>query len=191
MAEEGGDRASFIAVTSYPQDEMEKERHVRYMHLLPEIPVKKDEALNIDAGAYSYVYTVDYNRWALLGKPTPKMQKYYKIALNVNKKMAEAIKPGLTCADIYKVAEKELKRAGALPVHQTAGRMGHGMGMLFTEPPSVTLDDNTMMEPGLVISTEPQAHGEGMRIVWEDVWVVREDGAELITKETDELRQLA
>jgi len=190
MVEEGADKASFIAVTSYPQDDVTASRHVRYMHLLPETPLRKGEALNIDAGAYSYVYTVDYNRWAVLGRATDKMVKYYKIVTHVNRKMSEAVKPGLTCEDIYKVAEHELKSLGAFPKYQTAGRMGHGMGMLFTEPPSVTLGDRTKLEPGLVISTEPQAHGEGMRIVWEDIWVVIEGGVELISTETAELTEM-
>ena len=42
----------------------------------------------------------------------------------------------------------------------------------------------------MVISTEPQAHGEGMRIVWEDIWVVIEGGVELISTETAELTEM-
>lgn len=189
MIEAGADNASFIIISSFPQEDM-LSNPVRYINLFPDIPIKKGEALNIDAGASVYVYTIDYNRWATIGRASQKLIKYHKIGTQVAEKMADAIKPGATCSDIFQVAQKELKHFGAYPQALKTGRMGHSMGMLFTEPPSITADDYTVLEPGLVLSMEPFAYGERIAFVWEDVWVVREDGPELLTKETHELREI-
>jgi len=83
--------------------------------------------------------------------------------------MSETIRLGVTYSEI-KVATKELRKHGLYQDYQPSGRMSHGMGMLITEPPSLNSTDNTVLEPGLVFSTEPQAFGEGLRIVYEDVW---------------------
>ena len=78
----------------------------------------------------------------------------------------------------------DLERSGG-------ARMGHGQGMLLTEPPSVNPDDHTVLEPGMVISTEPGVRSGNVQFQWEDVHVITEDGHEQLTLETDELRELA
>ena len=36
-----------------------------------------------------------------------------------------------------------------------AGRYGHGLGMQLTEWPSLITDDQTVLEPGMVLTLEP------------------------------------
>ena len=71
-----------------------------------------------------------------------------------------------------------------------AARMGHGQGMLMTEPPSVSPEDHTRLEPGMVISTEPGVRSGNVQFQWEDVHVITEEGQEQLTLETEELREL-
>jgi Xaa-Pro aminopeptidase len=189
VLELGGDGISFVIVDSQPQDGM-KIVPLRYVSLIPNKPIKKGEALFVDGGAKCFAYTVDYNRWATMGRASERFVRQHRIIRAVSHKMAEAMKPGATCSDIYKIAHRELKHSGVFPETLSAGRMGHGMGMLFTEPPSLSDSDHTVLEAGLVLSSEPVSYAEGVRLVWEDVFVVTDDGAELITQETPELREL-
>ena len=76
------------------------------------------------------------------------------------------------------------------PLRIAKGRMGHGQGMLFTEPPSVAAADHTVLEVGTVLSTEPSVRSGEVSFLWEDVHVVTEDGHEQLTLETDELREI-
>lgn len=188
--EEGADSPSFVILASWPQDNVAAKDFALHRLLLPDVPTAKGEALFFDGGAYVHVYTVDYNRWGVFGSASPKMTKYHNIARDVSKRMGEALKVGATCSDIFKVARRELRNAGAYSEQIFAGRMGHGQGMLWTEPPSIAPEDMTVLEPGTVVSTEPFAVGESLWIAWEDTWVVREDGAELLTDESDELREI-
>jgi Xaa-Pro aminopeptidase len=76
------------------------------------------------------------------------------------------------------------------PAKLSRGRMGHGQGMLVTEPPSITPADHTVLEPGMVISTEPGLRMGDVHYLWEDVHVITEEGHEQLTLETPELREI-
>src|SRR5439155_26755831 len=108
----------------------------------------------------------------------------------------EALRPGITCSELHRIAVEACTEADVEPdrMHKRPGfRMGHGQGILFTEPPSIADDDHTVLEAGVVLSTEPGVSGGAARgnveYLWEDVHVVTEDGHEQLTLETDELRE--
>ncbi|MDA0745065.1 MAG: M24 family metallopeptidase, partial [bacterium] len=107
--------------------------------------------------------------------------------------MVEALGPGVRCSEVYGVGmaamgavcakHPELERFGP-------ARMGHGQGMLITEPPSVNPEDHTVLEPGMVLSTEPGLGCGAVRMLWEDVHVITEDGSEKLTMECEELWEI-
>ena len=183
--EEGGDRAAFVILQlDLPgaRNQFNYERSLR-----------KGDVLAVDAGAYVGMYTVDYARMATLGKASEKQKRVHQAILEVNGKMAEALKPGVKCSEIFQVGlkaiENESPRFDQLERLRGA-RMGHGQGMLITEPPSINADDHTVLEPGMVISTEPGIRSGGVQFQWEDIHVITENGHEQLTTETDELREL-
>lgn len=60
--------------------------------------------------------------------------------------------------------------------------------MLITEPPSVSEMDDTILEPGTVVSSEPAVVTDEGVFIWEDVLAIKDDGHEVLTRnETDEL----
>jgi Xaa-Pro dipeptidase len=64
-----------------------------------------------------------------------------------------------------------------------AGRFGHGLGKLMTEPPSISASDRTVLHPGTVITVEPMAkYGRGKILVHEENLVVTDDGPKLLTR---------
>ena len=67
------------------------------------------------------------------------------------------------------------------------GRMGHGQGIQLTEPPSVCPEDETVLEEGMIISTEPEV---GLNLLWEDVHVITADGSEQLTLEPVDLVEI-
>ena len=69
--------------------------------------------------------------------------------------------------------------------------MGHGVGMLVTEPPSISAINKTVLKPGYVVTTEPGVHETANgEFTWEDVYVVNDDGAEQLTTEKDDLFEI-
>ena len=185
ILEEGGDRTSFVILqldypgsgSQFPYDR----------------PLRRGDVLAVDAGAYAGMYTVDYARMATLGRATDEQKRVHQAVLEVNRKMIEALRPGVSCADIHSTAIEAVSHARIAvdpPGRTRHGRMGHGQGMLLTEPPSISPLDHTVLEPGMVISTEPGVSSGGVRFLWEDVHVITEGGSEQLTLETDELREV-
>lgn len=151
------------------------------------------QVVGVDTGARVGMYTIDYTRWGVLGPATDGLRRMYVALQEVNRTMAAALGPGVRCSEIYRVGNEAIVQACA----QTAGlerfgpsRMGHGQGMLITEPPSIHPDDRTPLAPGVVLSTEPGLSAAGVQMLWEDVFVITEDGCEQITAESDELREI-
>ena len=189
ILEEGGDRTSFCHIQN------SRPGHMNQFHY--DRPLERGMIIGMDAGAYYGMYTVDYPRFAVLGKPTAEQERVHEAVKYVSRKMAEALRPGLSCAEIHRVGAEACKDVDVEldDMHKRPGfRMGHGQGMLFTEPPSISEDDQTVLEPGMVLSTEPGLSGGKQRdkveYLWEDVHVVTEDGHEQLTLETDELREI-
>ena len=156
-------------------------------------PLEKGTVLAIDAGAYLGMYTVDYARMATLGKATDEQKRVHQAVLEVNETMMEAFKPGARCSDLHRLGVEAIQRAGVSvdkPERLSGARMGHGQGILLTEPPSIAPDDDTVLEPGMVVSTEPGVRSGGVQFLWEDVHLISVDGHEKLTLETDELREI-
>ena len=185
VLEEGGDGTSFVILQL---DEPGSRNAFKY-----DRPLRAGSILSVDAGARVGMYTVDYARMAVLGDATDEQRKVHSAALEVNRKMADTLRPGVTCAEIHRVGVGAMQEAGVQvddPRRLRESRMGHGQGMLLTEPPSINPGDQTVLTLGMVISTEPGVRSGNVSFLWEDVHVITEDGHEQLTLETNELREI-
>ena len=177
ILEEGGDRTSFVHLISGSPP-----CHTQH-HL--DRPLEKGNVLYVDTGAYARYYTVDYARLASLGRASNADKRAHGVLLEANDRMIEALKPGVTCAELHKIAADYIIGEGYDLV--PAGRMGHGQGILFTEPPSINPEDHTVLEEGMIISTEPEVE---IHLIWEDVHVITADSSIQLTTETPEFREI-
>ena len=62
-----------------------------------------------------------------------------------------------------------------------SGRIGHGMGLMSTEPPHVALYEETVCEEGLVFTIEPRVTNQYGVFNCEEVLVVTKTGVEVMT----------
>ena len=68
------------------------------------------------------------------------------------------------------------------------GRMGHGVGLANTEWPSLMPTDQTILRDGMVLAIEPgYDFGVGKLMLHEENIVVREGGAEILTRRAPEI----
>lgn len=184
ILEEGGDRTSFVILQSSKPGAANPFK--------PDRPLDRGDILAIDTGACCGLYTIDYPRMAVLGKAADEQKKAYDAILFVNRKMTQALRPGIRCSDLFAVCMKAIEQAGAQiddPSRLSSGRMGHGMGMIITEPPSIMPNDHTLLEPGMVISTEPGIRLGDVEFLYEDVHVITPDGSQRLTLESDVLHE--
>jgi Xaa-Pro dipeptidase len=92
-------------------------------------------------------------RTVAFGRLDPDRQRMYESVLHIRAETAPAIRPGATCADVFCAARAVYERLGYgsfLP-----GRIGHGLGLGPHEPPSLGPADKTPLQPGMVLTFEP------------------------------------
>jgi len=126
------------------------------------------------------------------GKPTQKQKDIHARCLEYQLGGIEAVKPGVTTADIATVWPDH-KAMGAKDEHEIFGlQYGHGIGVGLWEFPIISraysIDHPVEIEPGMCFALETYAGDgyDGVRL--EDEVVVTETGIEVITKfPTDEL----
>jgi len=128
------------------------------------------------SGVSYHGYGADVDRVWCIGEPSPAVRRWYRAAWECNRAMAEAIKPGNRCSDIYAACARVEEKHG-LPKRLT-GRVGHGLrnsGGLSVFP-----TNHTVLEPGMIISVEPMFGDEHGWFDLEDQYVVTEDGCEIL-----------
>jgi len=151
--------------------------------------IQTDELLLIDMGATVAGYASDMTRTFAVGKLDAKRQRMYRAVLESQLAVLAAIKPGMTCASVDRVARNVLRGFGLekLFVHST----GHGLGLEIHERPRVGRKEKTKLVAGMVITVEPGVYEEGsggVRI--EDTVVVTTHGCEVLTPTKKDLLTL-
>jgi Xaa-Pro aminopeptidase len=177
MMESGADKPGFVMLASGSLAES--------TYAPTNQKLKKGDTLFLDGGCNVGDYTCDFDRIAVIGKPSEKQVRFHKFAYKTSRKMMAEFKPGAALSHIADTCWKEYATAG-VPVTK-AGRAGHGQGMLHTEPPSISELDKTVLKPGMVVSVEPGLDTDVGLFVWEDVLAVTESGHELLSRESNEL----
>lgn len=131
-------------------------------------PIKKGDTIVVDSGAVYKGYSCEFNRCAVVGKPSEKLRKIYREFLKENKKSVEMIKAGT--------------KMGELPIWTH----GIGLGKIVELPyPNFALDgipyDEIVIEEGLTLATETIGEHRGYQIATEQNVVVTKDGNEVLT----------
>ena len=96
-----------------------------------------------------------------------------------------AARPGVAASSIWRAMADVLAKAGVEP--GSIGRMGHGLGMALTEPPSIHPADETVLAEGMALAIEPglfyaTGNGRDRLMVHEENIVLNDGGSRLITR---------
>lgn len=148
--------------------------------------VAPGDPIMVDFGAIYKHYYADETRTFFFGQPSDKMKEIYQIVLEANLAGISKVKPGRPIGEVDKAARAVIEKAGygEFFTHRT----GHGIGLDIHESPSVSSDNEQLMEPGMVFTVEPGIYlpeWGGVRI--EDDVVVTESGCEILTHYPKEL----
>ena len=134
----------------------------------------------IDTGSVFDSYYCDFDRNYAFGSISEKAKKAYRVTYEATEAGFKAAQVGNTTSDIFNAMNNVLQKGGALG--NTVGRLGHGLGLQLTEWPSNTASDNTVLEPGVVLTLEPgMAFLPGKEMVHEENIVITEDGPEWLS----------
>ncbi|MDB9865404.1 Xaa-Pro peptidase family protein [Candidatus Thioglobus sp.] len=142
--------------------------------------IEEGDLFIIDTGSVFDSYFCDFDRNYAFGHIGDEAKKAYRVAYDATEAGFNAAQVGNTTSDIFNAMNDILQKGGALG--NTVGRLGHGLGMQLTEWPSNTSTDNTVLEPGVVLTLEPgMAFLPGKEMVHEENIVITENGPEWLS----------
>jgi Xaa-Pro aminopeptidase len=176
MKKEGGDGPSFETILA------SNERSAMPHGVASDKTIQKEGFVKFDFGVYYKGYVSDMTRTIYFGEnPSDKHKEVYSVVLEAQKKACEAVKAGITCKDLDKIARDYITEKG---YGEYFGHgLGHGIGMYIHEHPFVNTKNDMVLEEGMIITIEPGIYLEGfggVRI--EDDVVVRKDYGEILNK---------
>ena len=148
MIENGAFKESFDTIVTSGADSS-------LPHAIPQAK-KLEQPILIDWGAIYDGYCSDNTRTMVY---TESQQEIWDIVAEAHDKAIKAIRPGMKCCEVDKVARDIIADYGYGDkfIHST----GHSLGLDIHETPGFSLRDETTVEEGMVITVEPGIYFEG------------------------------
>ena len=151
--------------------------------------IRPGELVIIDVAALTWngFKSCVYRTFCVGGKPTAEMKQYYDLALTWLRDSIDAVKPGVTTADIAAKWPSAMEVWGYEDEDQAAANLwGHGLGLAQYDQPVISriwsLEHPVEIQSGMVFALETQhgkVHDFGVRL--EEMLVVTDTGHELLT----------
>ncbi|MGX1880467.1 aminopeptidase P family protein [Streptomyces sp. NPDC055287] len=148
--------------------------------------IEEGDMVVLDFGGLKHGYGSDTSRTVHVGAPTAEEQRVHDVVREAQQAAFEAVRPGIACQDVDRVARAVITGAGYGErfIHRT----GHGIGVTTHEPPYMIEGERQPLVPGMCFSVEPGIYLPGrfgVRI--EDIVTVTEDGGRRLNTTAREL----
>jgi Xaa-Pro aminopeptidase len=138
--------------------------------------ISEGDTVVLDFGGLKDGYGSDTTRTVHVGVEVPaEVREVHDIVRHAQQAAFEAVRPGIACQEIDRVARRVITEAGygEYFIHRT----GHGIGLTTHEPPYMVEGEQQPLVPGMCFSIEPGIYLPGrfgVRI--EDIVTVTGDG---------------
>ncbi|ARJ51934.1 M24 family metallopeptidase [Staphylococcus lutrae] len=144
------------------------------------------EMVTLDFGAYYQGYCSDITRTFAVGQPSEEMIKIYNIVLESQLAAIEAIRPGMTCREMDRLARDIITEAG---YGENFGHsLGHGIGLDIHEQPGLSQKSESVLKVNQCVTIEPGIYVEGLGGVRiEDDILITENGGQRFTNSRKDL----
>lgn len=183
MLEGGAEYPGFVIITSGEGN------YERISKVSTDRKLQDEDLLWLDLGARYNGYWSDFCRTGVVGEISEERNTLQRKIHEVTMRAAESLKPGVPVSEVAQVCGREMERVGFEATFE-CGRMGHGMGLMSTEPPSVTIYDDTILQEGMIINLEPGVVNEIGVFDLEENFVVTKDGYELLSGGSREIHKI-
>ena len=111
-------------------------------------PLATGDVLMLDTGATLDGWFCDFDRNLAIGRPGREVADAHRRLIEAVHAAAEVARPGVVASEVHAAMERVCGPSGG-------GRLGHGLGLQLTEPPSLAAHDATVLEAGMVLTFEP------------------------------------
>jgi Xaa-Pro aminopeptidase len=121
--------------------------------------IHASEPIVIDIGSKFNYYGSDLTRTLCLGQPDETFKKVYSIVLEAQQAAISSIKAGMTGVEADSIARKVITRDGYGDAFGHS--LGHGIGLVTHERPTVGLNSSDVLSDGMVFTVEPGIYLSG------------------------------
>jgi len=140
-------------------------------------------------------YITDMTRIYSIGKLAEKAYRAHQVALEIEDTIAQMMRPGTVCEDIYNRSLEIAKSYGLddcfMGRRQQARFVGHGVGIEINELPTLSARSRMELKPGMVLAVEPKFVIEGTGAVGiENTFVITQTGNEKLTQLNEDIVDL-
>lgn len=176
----GGGIPGFMVVTSGPRSALSDARPTD-RRLAP------GDLLRFDVGCTVDGYWSDIGRTAVVGEPDDLQVSRYAAIFAGEQAQLNSVRAGITAGQLFDLAVKRVEQCGLTPYRRH--HCGHAIGLEIYEPPIVSPNATTVLEPGMVFCVETPFYeiGWGGMMV-EDALVVTNDGCDVLSSSERGLR---
>jgi Xaa-Pro aminopeptidase len=144
------------------------------------ITFREGDVLVTETGAPVWGYNAELERAMIIGRPTDEQRRLFEHTVAAQHVAFEAIRPGVTCADVDRAVLRYLEANDLMPYW--GQHVGHAIGLRNHEAPFLDIGDHTVIEPGMVFTIEPGLYAEGIGgFRHSDTVAVNSDGIEILT----------
>ena len=143
--------------------------------------IQSGDIVVLDFGTVYQGYHSDMTRTLILGEPDKLQWERYNLVLKAHEAVAQRMQPGMRASEADALARRVIEDAGYGA--NFGHSLGHGVGLEIHEGPGLSPRDETILEPGMIITVEPGIYISGwggIRI--EDMYVITSGGCEGLTK---------
>ena len=141
---------------------------------------ERGELLLLDTCVLAGGYWADFCRHFAAGDVGEAQATAYAHLVRAVRAGREACRPGAAMADLTHAMVAHLPAAtsgGALEI----GRVGHGIGLDLTEPPSIAAADTTRLREGMTLTVEPSGRFPCGHLEAEEMVAITAGGARLLS----------
>lgn len=147
-------------------------------------PIQRGDMVWIDAGCAVDGYWSDFSRAAVVGEPAAEQLHAQEAIRQITWEAIQKVRPGVRASELARICNTRLAGLGfpiASSISSLASRVGHGVGLDVTEPPHIAEYDQTVLEPGMVITIEPGVATEYGTFHIEENVLVTHDGSDVLS----------
>jgi Xaa-Pro dipeptidase len=164
--------------------------------LTPSIPmgatrraIERGDLVVVDIPTHWHGYHSDQSRTYAVGPPRGDGAAIYAKLRDVADRVVEAMKPGVSCGELYRLAFSAAGDAGIGDRFMRLGRdpepvpfIGHGIGLELNEPPLLARESEEPLEEGTVVTLEIETGGSPCEVTkLEDMLLVTPHGAQFLS----------